>query len=86
MTHVTCRLTAKTGISSGTLRSVIEYGLPLPFEPVYNQTIAEVRCDRQRLACSSNRLVSVSREIFWRGCLEPVRLLRLAATTPSTPR
>ena len=31
MTHVTCRLTAKTGISSGTLRSVIEYGLPLPF-------------------------------------------------------
>jgi len=31
MTHVTCRLTAKkTGISSGTLRSVIEYGLPLP--------------------------------------------------------
>ena len=32
MTHVTCRLTAKNrGISSGTLRSVIEYGLPLPF-------------------------------------------------------
>ena len=31
MTHVTCRLTARTGISSGTLRSVIEYGLPLPF-------------------------------------------------------
>jgi len=28
MTHVTCRLTAKPGISSGTLRSVIEYGLP----------------------------------------------------------
>ena len=27
MTHVTCRLTA---ISSGTLRSVIKYGLPLP--------------------------------------------------------
>jgi len=33
MTHVTCRLTAKTGISSGTLCSVIEYGLPLPFLP-----------------------------------------------------
>ena len=31
MTHVTCRLTARTGISSGTLRSEIEYGLPLPF-------------------------------------------------------
>ena len=31
MTHVTCRLTARTGISSGTLRSVIEYGRPLPF-------------------------------------------------------
>jgi len=30
MTHVTCRLTAKNGISSGTLRSVIECGLPLP--------------------------------------------------------
>ena len=30
MTHVTCRLTSKTGINSGTLRSVIEYGLPLP--------------------------------------------------------
>ena len=29
--HVTCRLTAKNGISSGTLRSVIEYGLPLHF-------------------------------------------------------
>jgi len=29
MTHVTCRLTAKnSGISSGTLRSVIEYWLP----------------------------------------------------------
>ena len=27
MTHVTCRLTAKPGISSGTIRSVIEYGL-----------------------------------------------------------
>jgi len=27
MTHLTCRLTA----SSGTLRSVIEHGLPLPF-------------------------------------------------------
>jgi len=31
MTHVTSRLTTKTGISSGTLRSVIEYGLPVPF-------------------------------------------------------
>ena len=33
MTHITCRLTAnlpRTVISSGTLRSVIEYGLPLP--------------------------------------------------------
>jgi len=30
MTHVTCRLTAKPGNSSGTLRSAIEYGLPLP--------------------------------------------------------
>ena len=29
--HVTCRLTAKNGISCGTLRSVIEYGLPLHF-------------------------------------------------------
>jgi len=28
MTHVTCRLTAKNRIS-GTLRSVLEYGLPL---------------------------------------------------------
>jgi len=28
MTYVTCRLTAKNRISSGTLRSVIEYGLP----------------------------------------------------------
>ena len=27
MTHVTCRLTAKTRIRSGTLRSSIEYGL-----------------------------------------------------------
>jgi len=31
MTHIICRLTARTGISSGTLHSVIEYGLPLPF-------------------------------------------------------
>ena len=32
MTHVICRLTAKnkTGISFGTIRWVIEYGLPLP--------------------------------------------------------
>jgi len=30
MIHVACRLTAKNGISSGTLRSVIEYGLALP--------------------------------------------------------
>ena len=28
MTHISCRLAAKTGISSGTLHSVIEYGLP----------------------------------------------------------
>jgi len=35
MTHVTCRLTAKNRvIGSGTLRSVIEYGLPLPFTRV----------------------------------------------------
>jgi len=31
MTHVTCRLTAKNRVSFGTLCSVIEYGLPLPF-------------------------------------------------------
>ena len=31
MTQVTCKVTANYGISSGTLRSVIEYGLPLPF-------------------------------------------------------
>jgi len=31
MTHFTCTLTARTRISSGTLRSVIEYGLPLLF-------------------------------------------------------
>ena len=31
MTHVTCRLTAKHRVSSGTLRLAIEYGLPLPF-------------------------------------------------------
>jgi len=30
MTDVTCRLTAKNRISSGTLRSAIEYGRPLP--------------------------------------------------------
>ena len=30
MTHVTFRLD-RTGISSVTLRSVIEYGIPLPF-------------------------------------------------------
>ena len=34
MTHVTCWLTAKNRISSGTLRSVIEYGLP--FNIFYN--------------------------------------------------
>jgi len=28
MTHVTCRLTAKNQDQSGTLRSVIDYGLP----------------------------------------------------------
>jgi len=33
MTHVTRRLTARTGISSGTLRSVIEYGLPFTIKP-----------------------------------------------------
>jgi len=31
MTHVTYRLTAKNRISSGTLRSVTEYELPLPY-------------------------------------------------------
>ena len=31
MTHVTCRRLPRTGISSGTLHLVIEYGLPLPF-------------------------------------------------------
>ena len=29
--HVTCWLTARTGIGFGTLRMLIEYGLPLPF-------------------------------------------------------
>jgi len=29
--HVTCWLTARTGIGFGTLRLLIEYGLPLPF-------------------------------------------------------
>jgi len=32
MTHVTCKLTAKNQDSSGTLRWVIEYVLPLPFK------------------------------------------------------
>ena len=41
MTHVTCRLTARTGISSGTLRSVIEYGLPLPSTFQQQQTPAK---------------------------------------------
>jgi len=31
MTHLTAGWLQKTGISSGILRSVIEYGLPLPF-------------------------------------------------------
>ena len=30
MTHVTCRLLPRTGIRAGTLRSAIEYWLPLP--------------------------------------------------------
>jgi len=30
MTHATCRLNAKNRVRSGTLRSVIEHGLPLP--------------------------------------------------------
>jgi len=31
MTHVTSRMTAKNGISSGSLRLVIEYRLPIPY-------------------------------------------------------
>jgi len=37
MTHVTCRLTAKNK-NSRTLRSVIEYGLPLPFTICFGQS------------------------------------------------
>jgi len=46
MTHVTCRLTAKTEISSGTLRSAIEYGLPLP---CLAYTVADVIIDALRI-------------------------------------
>ena len=34
----------RTGISSGTLRSVIEYGLPLPFYSVTSMPVAQKRC------------------------------------------
>ena len=44
MTHVTCRLTAKNrGISSGTLRSVIEYGLTSLW---CLEQLGRVRCER----------------------------------------
>jgi len=47
MTRITCR--PRTGISSGTLRSVIEYGLPLPFTFTYQRWL-RVRMNRKSVA------------------------------------
>jgi len=50
MTHVTCRLTAEIGISSGTLRSVIEYRLPLPVPFSHPRRYAIGNYERPNLA------------------------------------
>jgi len=55
MTHVTCR--PRTGISSGTLRSVIEYELPLP--------CLISGCDR-RMVCAQIRVYDIGLvELDW---------------------
>jgi len=50
MIHVTCRLTARTAISSGTLRSVIEYGLAFLFCVRVNMSCLSCRADKARRA------------------------------------
>jgi len=62
MTHVTCRLTAKNGISSGTLRSVIEYGLPLLFFTLHRRyrlrfDVSGFDVDSVRVSVSGERIV-----------------------------
>ena len=63
--HLQTDCMPRTGISSGTLRSAIEYGLPLPFTRLENRTIgtpplARIMCHKiaRRLSrcCSNNRL------------------------------
>ena len=90
MTHVTCRLTARTGISSGTLRSVIEYGLPLPFLLTGgNQTgtllsqSASTKIFGQR--CRSVRLGSFAANYTWQFCvtlrLSPASILAFSGVS-----
>ena len=62
MTHVTCRLTAKDGISSGTLRSAIEYGLPLLFFTLHRRyrlrfDVSGFDVDSVRVSVSGERIV-----------------------------
>ena len=63
MTHVTYRLTAKNrGIGSGTLRSAIEYRLPLRFSAVVSPMlgITAPACTRGAVTCIVNRINSSS--------------------------
>ena len=60
MTHVTCRLTAITGISFGTLRSAVECGLALPYY-LYKSS---VDIDRER-----ERKQVVTVEVLERGAM-----------------
>ena len=62
MTHITCRL---TGISSGTLRSVIEYGLAF-----FNRLITPPPIGEQRIAMSVSVCLSVRNHIF--GTTRPI--------------
>ena len=73
MTHATCRLTARTGISSEILRSVIEYGLHLPLPLPYQgsgalQTPPPAPLSRRTRLVSTSAVVYRARHIQYHRC------------------
>jgi len=67
MTHVTCRLTAKNrGMSSGTLRSAIEYGLPFIISLHYATSQFMIRI--QRLQTNTKSHVGQGYNFNFRNC------------------
>jgi len=65
MTHITCRLTSKNRDQLRTLRSVIEYGLPLPFYTAYTHSQDSEEVDEVVCPVSDNsRRIAVVTQVF----------------------